>query len=127
VIRNHNALGDRRLDIDFGISYDADIDKAIKVITETAAADDRVYKDPAPWAKVVSLGDSSVDIQLRAWCEYDNLRKLKMEISQPIKQALDNADIGIPYPHEVKIKQKVKSSKARNRRKKLAKIRNAKA
>jgi small conductance mechanosensitive channel len=125
VIRNHNALGDRRLDIDFGVSYDADINKAIKVITETAAADPRVYSDPAPWAKVVSLGESSVDIQLRAWCEYDNLRKLKMDISQPIKQALEKAGIGIPYPHEIKIKQKVKSSKARNRIKKLKKLRNA--
>jgi len=127
VIRNHNALGQRRLDIDFGISYDADIDKAIDVITATAASDDRVLSDPAPWAKVVSLGESSVDIQLRAWVEYDNLRKLKMDISQPIKAALDKAGIGIPYPHEVKIKQKVKSSKARDRREKLSKIKNAKA
>ena len=127
VIRNHNALGQRRLDIDFGISYDADIDKAIDVITATAAADERVLSDPAPWAKVVSLGESSVDIQLRAWVEYDNLRKLKMDISQPIKAALDKAGIGIPYPHEVKIKQKVKTSKAWERRKKLAKIKNAKA
>lgn len=127
VIRNHNALGQRRLDIDFGISYDADIDKAIDVITATAAADERVLSDPAPWAKVVSLGESSVDIQLRAWVEYDNLRKLKMDISQPIKAALDKAGIGIPYPHEVKIKQKVKTSKAWDRREKLAKIKNAKA
>lgn len=127
VIRNHSALGNRRLDIDFGVSYDADINKAIDVITSTAAADDRVLSDPAPWAKVVSLGESSVNIQLRAWVEYDNLRKLKMDISQPIKAALDKAGIGIPYPHEVKIKQKVKSSKAWDRRKKLAKIKNAKA
>ena len=127
VIRNHNALGQRRLDIDFGISYDADIDKAIDVITATAAADERVLSDPAPWAKVVSLGESSVDVQLRAWVEYDNLRKLKMDISQPIKAALDKAGIGIPYPHEVKIKQKVKTSKAWDRREKLAKIKNAKA
>ena len=127
VIKNHNALGNRRLDIDIGVSYDADIDKAIKVITETAIADDRVLSDPAPWAKVVSLGESSVDIQLRAWVKYDDLRKLKMDISQPIKAALDKAGIGIPYPHEVKIKQKVKSSKAWDRRNKLAKTKNAKA
>ena len=127
VIRNHNALGTRRLDIDFGISYDANIDKAIETIIATAAADKRVLPDPAPWAKVVSLGESSVDIQLRAWVEYDDLRKLKMDISQPIKAALDQAGIGIPYPHEVKIKQKVKSSKAWDRREKLAKIKNAKA
>ena len=127
VIKNHNALGNRRLDIDFGISYDANIDKAIDVITSTAAADPRVLSDPPPWAKVISLGESSVDIQLRAWVVYNDLRKLKMDISQPIKAALDKAGIGIPYPHEIKIKQKVKSSKAWDRRRKLAKIKNARA
>ena len=126
VIKNHNALGNRRLDIDFGVSYDADIDKAIEVITDTANADPRVHTDPAAWAKVVSLGESSVNIQLRAWVKYDDLRKLKMEISQPVKAALDKAGIGIPYPHEVKIKQKVKTSKAWDRRAKLAKLKNKK-
>ena len=75
----------------------------------------RVHSDPAPWAKVVNLGDSSVDIQLRAWCDAGDYKALSTEISHPVKQALDAAGIGIPYPHEVKIKQSVKSSKARDR------------
>ncbi len=125
VIRNHNAMGKRRLDKVFGISYDADIDKAIQVLMDTAAQDPRVFKDPAPWAKVVKLNDSSVDIELRIWCDYNDLRHFKMDISQPIKQAFDKAGIGIPYPHEVVIKQTVKKSKARDRVKKLATIKNA--
>jgi len=67
TIHNHSSMGVRRLDRNFGISYDADIDKAIKAITSAAAANPRVHSEPAPWAKVVNLGDSSVDIQLRAW------------------------------------------------------------
>lgn len=124
VIRNHNALEKRRLDMVFGVSYDADIDKAIAAITGAAAADVRVYKEPAPWAKVVNLGDSSVDIELRMWCDYNDHRALKVSISQPIKAALDKAGIGIPYPHEVKKKIKVKSSKARDRIAKLNAIKN---
>ena len=126
VICNHNAMGARRLDKVFGISYDADIDKAIDVLTQTAAQDARVYSDPAPWAKVVNLGESSVDIELRIWCDYNDHRAIKMDISQPVKQAFDKAGIGIPYPHEVKIKQKIKNSKGRNRISRLAKLRNAK-
>lgn len=115
TIKNYTSMGVRRLDRDFGISYDADIDKAIKAITEAAAANPRVHADPAPWAKVVNLGDSSVDIQLRAWCDAADYKALSTEISQPVKLALDAAGIGIPYPHEVKIKQHVKTSKARDR------------
>ena len=114
TIKNHTSMGARRLDRDFGISYDADIDTAIAAITSAAAAHPRVHSDPAPWAKVVNLGDSSVDIQLRAWCDAANYKALSTEISQPVKKALDAAGIGIPYPHEVKIKQHVKKSKGRD-------------
>lgn len=115
VIRNNTALKTRRLDINFGIDYSGDINKAVEVITAAAQTNPRVHKDPAPWAKVVSLGDSSVDIQLRLWCDAADYKALSTEISQPIKKALDKAGIGIPYPHEVKIKQHVKHSKARDR------------
>jgi small conductance mechanosensitive channel len=115
VIKNHTSLQSRRLDINFGIDYNSDINSAIDVITKTAAQNPRVHSEPAPWAKVVNLGDSSVDIQLRAWCDAADYKALGTEISQPIKQALDTAGIGIPYPHEVKIKQHVKHSKARDR------------
>lgn len=123
VIKNYTSLGSRRLDRDFGISYDADIDKAIKAITEAAAALPRVHAEPAPWAKVVNLGDSSVDLQLRVWCDATDYKALSTEISQPIKSALDKAGIGIPYPHEIKIKQRVKTSKARDRLARLTALR----
>ena len=113
TIKNYSANGKLRLDRNFGISYDADIDTAIKAITSAAAANPRVHADPAPWAKVVNLGDSSVDIQLRAWCDASDYKALSTEISQPVKAALDAAGIGIPYPHETKIKQHVKTSKGR--------------
>lgn len=127
IIRNHTALEQRRLDMDFGVSYDADIDVAIDTILSVAKADPRVHAEPAPWAKVVKLNESSVDIQLRAWCDYDDLRGLKVSISQPVKAALDKAGIGIPYPHSIKIRQNVKSSKARDRLAKLqaAKLKNS--
>ena len=114
TIKNRTSMGARRLDRNFGVSYDSDINKAIKAITEAAATNPRVHSDPAPWAKVVNLGDSSVDIQLRAWCNASDYKALSTEISQPVKQALDAAGIGIPYPHEVKIKQHVKKSKGRD-------------
>lgn len=114
TIKNYTSMGARRLDRDFGISYDDNIDAAINAITAAAAANPRVHAEPAPWAKVVNLGDSSVDIQLRAWCDAADYKALSTEISQPVKEALDAAGISIPYPHEIKIKQHVKNSKGRD-------------
>ena len=114
TVKNYTSMGARRLDRNYGVSYDADIDKAIKAITGAAASNPRVHATPAPWAKVVNLGDSSVDIQLRAWCDAADYKPLSTEISQTVKEALDAAKIAIPYPHEVKIKQHVKTSKGRD-------------
>ena len=70
TIKNFNEFGDRRLDLDYGVSYDADIGKSIDALISATEGDDRIRRDSdrAPWAKVVELGDSAVVIQLRIWC-----------------------------------------------------------
>jgi len=121
IVKNYSSLGLRRLDMDFGVSYDADIKTAINALTKAAGEHPLVLNDPAPWAKVVTLNDSSIDLQLRAWCQAADYKALKVSISQPIKAALDAANIGIPYQHEIKIKD-VKDAnivKAKSRAKKL--------
>ena len=99
-IKNYNGFGDLRLDMDFGVGYDADLDKAIEVIKSTADGDERIKNDPeGPWAKVTELGDSAVNIQLRLWCDANDYRPIKADMSYRIKKALDKAGIDIPYEH----------------------------
>lgn len=99
TIKNYYAFGDRRLDMDFGVSYDANLNTAIKAILSATEGDDRIYADPAPWAKVTGLGDSAVNIQLRVWCHADEHRNIKMDMSHRVKDALDKAGVDIPYEH----------------------------
>jgi small conductance mechanosensitive channel len=87
------------------VSYDADLNKSIKTILNAVKDDKRIYQDPAPWAKVTTLGDSAVTIQLRVWTDAEDHRKVKMDISQPIKRALDKAGIEIPYEHCMIVKR----------------------
>ena len=121
IVKNYSSLGKRRLDMDFGVSYDANIETTIKALTQAASEHPLVLNDPAPWAKVVRLNESSVDLQLRAWCNASDYKALKVSISQPVKAAFDAAKIGIPYPHEIKIKDKkdINVIKAKSRAKKL--------
>jgi len=99
TIKNYNHDGKLRLDTDIRVSYEADLNKAIAAIIGAVKDDGRIYKDPAPWAKVTGLGDSAVNIQLRLWTDAEEHRKVKMDISKPIKEALDKAGIEIPYEH----------------------------
>ena len=99
TIKNYYAFGERRLDMEFGVSYSADLNETILVLLGVAKGDDRIFNDPAPWAKVVSLGDSSVNLELRLWCRADDYRKIEMDLPYRVKKALDTAGIEIPYPH----------------------------
>jgi len=106
IIKNYNGFGDLRLDMDFGVGYDADLDDAIDAIKSACDGDERIKSDPAPWAKVTGLGDSAVNIQLRLWCDSGDYRAIKMDMSQRVKAALDKAGIDIPYEHCIIIPMK---------------------
>ncbi|MEO9969155.1 MAG: mechanosensitive ion channel family protein [Hyphomonadaceae bacterium] len=106
TIKNFYHYGERRLDMDFGVSYDADIGTAITALLSVCEGDARIRSTPEPWAKVTGLGDSAVNIQLRIWCDADEHRNLQMDIPERVKHALDKANIEIPYEHNMIIPMK---------------------
>lgn len=105
VITNFSAHSTRRLDLTFGIDYGDDADKAIQLILDNAKADSRVHSDPAPWVRLTNLGDSSVDLGVRLWCDASDYWELKFHMLKTVKKAFDENDINIPYPHVVEIKK----------------------
>lgn len=105
TIRNFYAYEQRRLDMDFGVSYDANLDTALAAVLKAAEGDPRIHAEPAPWAHVVGLGDSSVDLQLRVYCHPDEHRNIQMDMSKRVKEQLDAAGVDIPYEHNTIIKR----------------------
>ena len=104
TIKNFTSLGLRRVDVDYGIHYDDDIDKAIKIINDVAAKHPNVLSEPhGPWAKVVTLNDSSVDIQSRVWCHPDHYWDVMFDLKKSIKEAFDKDGITIPYPTSIEL------------------------
>ncbi|WP_427454591.1 mechanosensitive ion channel family protein [Litorimonas sp. WD9-15] len=104
TIKNFTSMGVRRVDVDYGIHYDDDIDKAIAIIKDVAAAHPHVLSEPdAPWAKVVMLNESSVDIQSRVWCKAEHYWDVMFDLNKSIKEAFDKDGITIPYPHSVEL------------------------
>lgn len=107
TIQNLTAKGIRRVDNDFGIDYDDNIDKAIDIITSTASAHPKVLSEPAaPWAKVTGLGESSVDIQSRVWAKSEDYWDVMFDLNKSVKEAFDANGITIPYPISVELDSK---------------------
>lgn len=92
----HNAK--RRVDIDVGVDYGADIQAVRKVLEEAAA--NVPGRDPELGHQVIvlSLGASSVDWQVRVWCETDAYWDVWDATITTVKKALDDAKISIPFP-----------------------------
>lgn len=100
TIINHSKLSTRRLDLDIGISYEADLDVAEQTLLKLAQ-DERVLNDPAPCFLVVSYDDSAILVRLRLFARYDDFFALSWDLKRQLKSALDEAGISIPYPQIV--------------------------
>lgn len=98
VITNYNARSERRCDMVFGVSYDADLDKTRRIIQELLDQDERVLDDPAPVIVIGELTDSSVNFWVRPWVKTEDLWDFKWEYTEAVKKRFDREGIIIPFP-----------------------------
>ena len=97
-ITNYSKRATRRIDMVFGIGYDDDIRKAKNIIQSILDADPRVHAEPAPLIAVAELAESSVNINVRPWCDTGEYWNVFFDMQEKIKLAFDEKGISIPYP-----------------------------
>jgi len=98
AITNYSTKPTRRIDLVIGVSYDADIKLAKKVLTEIVEAHENVLKEPAPVVAVAELADNSVNFVVRPWVNSADYWPTHFDLLETIKIRLDEEKIGIPYP-----------------------------
>ncbi|MGH7570398.1 MAG: mechanosensitive ion channel family protein [Gemmatimonadota bacterium] len=99
-IINHTMQAATRIDVPFGIAYEADIDAARAAILGLTAGDERLRTRPAPDVVVTEMAESAVNFRLRFWLKNPHEEvPIEYEYTERIKKALDEAGIEIPYPH----------------------------
>ena len=100
AIKNYSHHATRRVQLIVGIGYGDDMDKAIEVIKGVLSAEERIHAEPEPFVAVSNLGDSSVDITIRVWCDAANFWPLSFTLPKAVKEAFDKNDISIPFPQQ---------------------------
>jgi len=98
VIENITHHQIRRADIAVGVEYSADIDRTRLVLTSAAFQVPGRLEDPAPAVVLVDLGASSVNWSVRVWARTSEFMDIKQATIRSVKMALDEAEIGIPFP-----------------------------
>ena len=100
AIRVRTAFSKRRTDLAVGVDYNTSLPEAKQILQRTIERVQGVLNKPTPEIDLVGFGDSSIDFVVHYWTKprQPDVRTAQTEAIMAIKEALDAADIGIPYP-----------------------------
>ena len=99
-VRVRTAFEHRRTDLAVGVDYNTSLPQAKNILQRTIENVDGVLDGKAPEIDLVGFGDSSIDFIVRYWTHprQPQVRQVQTRAIIAIKDALDRAEIGIPYP-----------------------------
>lgn len=100
TVVNHTKSDKRRVDWTFGIAYGDDLKVAKELISKFAQEDDMILKDPENqfFIGLDSLGDSSVNIAVKAWTNTENYWDVFFKMNERVYNEFGAAGLSIPFP-----------------------------
>lgn len=93
----HNCGRIRQLDVTVGISYEADVNLALRTVDEILGMNPRVLQDPAPVIGIVRLADSSVKVSVKPWVNVPDYVPAVGEINRAILETFRSRNLAVPY------------------------------
>lgn len=115
----NSSIGDEMIRnfVEFGISYDSDIDRAFRIIQEEAqkhpnfvdnrTAEEKKNNVPPVVVRVIGFGDSSVNLRSYVWSkDHTSGFVMKCDLFKSIKERFDKEGIEIPFPYRTIVYKK---------------------
>ncbi len=88
-----------RMEIDVGVSYNSDLQTVLRCLKEVAIENKEVLTSPEPEALLLSFGDSSWNLQLRAWIPNPKrYRNVLSDLNCAIVESFRKNGVEIPFP-----------------------------
>jgi small conductance mechanosensitive channel len=100
-ILNYSKLGERRVDLDVGISYGDDLERVRNVTLEAVRGVGGRIPEREPDLVFKEFGNSSINFTVRFWIRYRqelDFQHARSDAIMRIKKAYDGAGITIPFP-----------------------------
>jgi small conductance mechanosensitive channel len=98
VITNATGVDIRRVDMEFGIGYEDDMDQAQAILEQIVADHPKILAEPAPTIRMNTLAESSVNFICRPWVTTADYWDVYWDVTKAVKQRFDAKGIGIPFP-----------------------------
>lgn len=93
-----NSYSYRVVEGSVGVAYSSDVQEAITAIKDVLSKHERISKDNEPNVGIEKFAESSIDIGYRYWVPTNSFFKIQYEINLKVLQALNSANITIPFP-----------------------------
>jgi small-conductance mechanosensitive channel len=89
-----------RRSVAIGISYEADLDLATRLVLEAASEVERILASPEPACLLTGFGDSSVDLELRFWINdpQNGVSNVVDSVLRRVWKKFHEHGVSIPFP-----------------------------
>ena len=100
-IVNYSVYPTRRVEVIVSVDYASDLAFVRQTAMAILTGDNRILSDPAPAVVVKNLGESGIDVGIRAWVKREDYWNVFFELQEAVKKSFDAAGIVIPFPQRV--------------------------
>lgn len=98
-VTNYSTQDTRRVDFTFGFGYGEDLKLAKETVLEIINSHPKVMKDPEPFVRLGSLGDSSVNLTVRIWSKKEDYWDIHFYVNEKVYEKFDEVEgLSIPFP-----------------------------
>ncbi len=102
ILHNYGQI--RQLDVQVGVAYETDLNRALAIVHRTLAANSMVLQDPAPLFGVQLVGDSAIRLAVRPWVNVPDFVVAGAQVNKAIIEAFRAEGITMPLPQrEIRI------------------------
>lgn len=97
-IINYSQHPTRRVDLVFSAPFDTPPEEVLALLGKAAQDHPLALSDPAPFARLLSLGEGESKYALRVWTRNEDYWSLYHDLLEGVKAGFDKAGLTVPYP-----------------------------
>ena len=97
ILTNYTALGVRRVDFNYTVSYGTDLNLVRTILLEVAKEHEQVLSSPEPVVVVLRQAANGIEISFRVFCVPENYWNVLFSLEERIKQVFELNNIKLPY------------------------------
>jgi small-conductance mechanosensitive channel len=98
---NRSRKGRLRVEVDVGVDYDADPERAAEIARDAIRGLDEILRVPTPQVVLKEFGDSAVVLGVRVWIGDPSARRrwrARTAVIEAVKEAFEEEGLKIPFP-----------------------------